>query len=103
MTPSFYQILEGILQNMLRECGGSSAFIAKLSEVYVVCPALLPQPHTRLTFTVMLMNCVASFPTPTKTEVCGEPKRKVVCIENEKEEGIEGERKKEEKLEIDGC
>lgn len=67
-------ILEGILQNMLRECGGSSAFIAKLSEVYVVCPALLPQPHTRLTFTVMLMNCVASFPTPTKTEVLGHMK-----------------------------
>ncbi|XP_042876347.1 ubiquitin carboxyl-terminal hydrolase 38-like isoform X2 [Penaeus japonicus] len=68
------QILEGILQNMLRECGGSSAFIAKLSEVYVVCPALLPQPHARLTFTVMLMNCVASFPTPTKTEVLGHMK-----------------------------
>ncbi|XP_071553008.1 LOW QUALITY PROTEIN: uncharacterized protein [Panulirus ornatus] len=67
-------ILEGILQNKLRECGGSSAFVAKLAELYAVCPALLPQPHTRLTFTVTLMNCVASFPTPTKPEVLGHMK-----------------------------
>ncbi|XP_045582441.2 ubiquitin carboxyl-terminal hydrolase 38 isoform X1 [Procambarus clarkii] len=68
------QVLEGVLQNKLRESGGSSAFVAKLADVYAVCPALLPQPHTRLTFTVTLMNCVASFPTPTKTEVLGHMK-----------------------------
>lgn len=63
------QVLEEVLQNKLRECGGSSAFVMQLAELYAVCPALLPQPHTRLTFTITLMNCVAAFPTPTKPEV----------------------------------
>ncbi|KAK7063182.1 hypothetical protein SK128_006534 [Halocaridina rubra] len=67
-------ILEAALQNKLRECGGSSLFVARLSELYAVCPVLLPQPHTRLAFTVTVMNCVASFPTPTKTEVVGHMK-----------------------------
>ncbi|KAG7155081.1 Ubiquitin carboxyl-terminal hydrolase 38-like [Homarus americanus] len=74
-------VLEGVLQNKLRESGGSSAFVAKLAELYAVCPAILPQPHTRLTFTVTLMNCVASFPTPTKTEVLGHMKS-VGCLVN---------------------
>ena len=67
-------ILDGILQTKLRDFGGNSAFLAKLADLYAVCPAVLPQLHTRLTFTVTLMNCVASFPTPTKTEVLGHMK-----------------------------
>ncbi|KAK8390902.1 hypothetical protein O3P69_016929 [Scylla paramamosain] len=62
-------VLEEVLQNKLQECGGSSAFVMQLAELYALCPVLLPQPHTRLTFTITLMNCVAAFPTPTKPEV----------------------------------
>ncbi|XP_066976948.1 ubiquitin carboxyl-terminal hydrolase 38-like isoform X2 [Macrobrachium rosenbergii] len=67
-------ILDGVLQTKLRDFGGNSAFVAVLADLYAACPAVLPQPHTRLTFTVTLMNCVASFPTPTKTEVVGHMK-----------------------------
>lgn len=61
--------LEDLLQNKLRDNGGQSAYVAKLSELYIVFPNLLPQPHTRLNFTITIFNYVAAFPTPAKPEV----------------------------------
>ncbi|CAL4075664.1 unnamed protein product, partial [Meganyctiphanes norvegica] len=73
-TCSISSELEVMLQNKLRDNGGQSAYVAKLSELYILCPSLLPQPNTCLNFTVTLMNYVAAFPTPAKPEVLGHMK-----------------------------
>ncbi|XP_076056020.1 ubiquitin carboxyl-terminal hydrolase 38-like isoform X2 [Oratosquilla oratoria] len=69
ITANLTPVLEGALQDKLRECGGSSTFVAQLAELYMTVPSLMPPSHTHLHFTITLMNCVASFPTPPKPEV----------------------------------
>ncbi|KAK4310617.1 hypothetical protein Pmani_017827 [Petrolisthes manimaculis] len=68
---SLVPVLQEGLVTKLREHRVSSVFVAHLAELYRVYPNLLPPANTRLKFTICIMKCVSTFPTPTKPEVLG--------------------------------
>ena len=57
-------MVKGFLDNKLRDLKKDSNLVAALSEIYLICPGLLPPQHERLNFTLSLIKCVAEFPNP---------------------------------------
>lgn len=66
---SILQMLSHNLERKFLENGKNSSVLSQISELYLLCPSLLPVQSMRLKFTLEIMHCVASFPTPTKPEV----------------------------------